>query len=105
MWTLPNLHLARLQYNPSTYLGNCGPAAITTTSGVVVRHLVVIEVEIVNARGETIAPWFAEYAIITPDHPGLFRLSGGYVRNQLYLATAPGINTLYVAKKKNGIVS
>ncbi|KAK9364756.1 hypothetical protein V1509DRAFT_635331, partial [Lipomyces kononenkoae] len=46
-------------------------------------------------------------AVITVPEPGgpQCRLSGSAMRNFLYFATAPGNSTLYVAKKKNGIIS
>lgn len=66
---------------------------------------IVVEVQIVNLQGETITPWFVEVAIIVPDEQGLVRLSGQGMRNHLYFATAPGNGMLYVAKKKNGVVS
>ncbi|KAK6826329.1 hypothetical protein RU639_005674 [Aspergillus parasiticus] len=55
--------------------------------------------------GEAITPWFVQIAIVTPDAPGLVRLSGEAMRSHLFFATAPGNGILYVAKKKNGIVS
>ena len=59
------------------------------------------------ADGTAISPWFREVAIIKPVLPGVpdFRLSGNAMRNYFYFATAPGNTTLYVAKKKNGIVT
>ena len=69
------------------------------------RDKIVIEIQVVDPQGEAITPWFMENAIISPDMPGLQRLSGLAIRNHLYFATAPGNNMLYVAKKKNGIVT
>ncbi|KAB8208235.1 hypothetical protein BDV34DRAFT_190636 [Aspergillus parasiticus] len=97
--------LEHLQYNPQTYVGIIGPRPIHTPSGIMIRVQILIEVQIVNPRGEAITPWFVQIAIVTPDAPGLVRLSGEAMRSHLFFATAPGNGILYVAKKKNGIVS
>ena len=59
------------------------------------------------ADGTAISPWFREVALIKTVLPGVpsLRLSGNAMRNHFYFATAPRNTTLYVAKKKNGIVT
>lgn len=51
--------------------------------------------QLVDANGVEITPWFIETAVITPDQAGFHRLSGLAMRNKLYFATAPGNTTLY----------
>jgi hypothetical protein len=46
-----------------------------------------------------------EVAVITPVQPGQYRLSGSAMRDHLFFATAPGNANLFVAQKKNGIVT
>ncbi|KAK9326561.1 hypothetical protein V1520DRAFT_329899 [Lipomyces starkeyi] len=69
--------------------------------------LIILEMQITEADGTAISSWFEEVAVITVPEPGApqCRLSGNAMRNFLYFATAPGNLTLYVAKKKNGIIS
>lgn len=94
-----------MQYDPLTYIGNTGQRTVNTAAGPIIRDQILIEAQILNPQREAMTPWFEEVAIITPDGPGLNRLSGNAMRNHLYFATAPGNGLLYVAKKKNGIVS
>jgi hypothetical protein len=99
--------LASLNYDPNTYQGHAEPVAITTANGVVVREQIWIEVQLMRADGTAASPWFPELAVITPITPGIqqTRLSGEAIRHVFYFATAPGNETLYMAMKKNGIVS
>ncbi|KAJ8098686.1 hypothetical protein POJ06DRAFT_257707 [Lipomyces tetrasporus] len=66
-----------------------------------------LEMQITKADGKAVSPWFEETAVIVAAQPGVpqCRLSGRTMRNFLYFATAPGNSTLYVAEKKNGIIS
>ncbi|KAK9489934.1 hypothetical protein V1508DRAFT_426405 [Lipomyces doorenjongii] len=63
--------------------------------------------QITKADGTAVSPWFEEVAVITASQPGVPqpRLSGNEMRTYLYFATAPGNLTLYVAQKKNGVIS
>ncbi|KAK9319578.1 hypothetical protein V1517DRAFT_348948 [Lipomyces orientalis] len=99
--------LAFLDYNPYTYTGRLGPIFMSTASGGIYRKQIFIEMQISRADGTAVSPWFAEIAVITPAQPGVpqYRLSGNAMRNFLYFATSPGNTTLYVAEKKNGIIS
>ncbi|KAH0558884.1 hypothetical protein GP486_004484 [Trichoglossum hirsutum] len=99
--------LDQLNYNPNTYQCPLDPAMITTASGVVVRQQIYIEVQLSRVDGTAASPWLTEAAVITPIMQGVqqTRLSGEQIRNVFYFATAPGNATLYVAMKKNGIVS
>jgi hypothetical protein len=96
--------LANLNYNPDTYYGHLGFRQIWTAAGPVNRSLIRIQMQLVDTNGVELTPWFLETAVITPDQPGLHRLSGLAMRDHLYFATTPGNTTLYVAAKKNGIV-
>ncbi|KKZ65418.1 hypothetical protein EMCG_08752 [[Emmonsia] crescens] len=64
-----------------------------------------IQIQILNMNGVEVTPWFSERAVITPNQAGLARLSGMAMRYQLYFAAAHGNANLYVAVKKNGIVT
>lgn len=98
--------LAALHYNPGTYLGTIGNWPVDTANGTVVRTWIQIEMRIIKADGTAITPWFPEIGVITPLHGGTqYRLSGKAMRAHLYFATAPGNATLFVAEKKNGIVT
>lgn len=99
--------LAQLNYNPNTYRCPLLPVTITTASGMVVRQQIYIEVQLCRVDGTAASPWFHEMAVITPATPGVdqTRLSGERIRNFFYFATAPGNAMLYIAMKKNGIVS
>ncbi|KAK9318986.1 hypothetical protein V1517DRAFT_79840 [Lipomyces orientalis] len=105
--TIFTTDLAFLGYNPHTYTGRLGPTFLSTASGGIYRQQIVLEMQIIEADGTAISSWFEEVAVITVPEPGvpLCRLSGNAMRNFLYFATAPGNSTLYVAKKKNGIIS
>jgi hypothetical protein len=98
--------LAALQYNQLTYHGYLGMFSLGTANGVALRERVVIEMQIIKADGTPITPWFRETAVVTPLQPGIqYRLSGNAMRNHLYFATAPGNANLFVAEKKNGIIT
>ncbi|KAI9759186.1 MAG: hypothetical protein M1840_003506 [Geoglossum simile] len=99
--------LAQLNYDPNAYQCPMGPTTITTASGVVVRQRIYIEVQLSRQDGTAASDWFIEMAVVTPIMPGVeqTRLSGRRIRDHFYFATAPGNATLYVAIKKNGIVS
>ena len=65
-----------------------------------------IEMQVIKVDGTAVTGWFYERAVITPPMVGVqYRLSGYAIRNYLYFATAPGNATLYVAAKKNGIIT
>ena len=98
--------LAALGYDQLTYQGLLGPLCIETANGVVFQEVIVIEMQIVKADGTAITPWFSENAVITPLQAGIQdRLSGNAMRNHLYFATTPGNASLFVAEKKNGIIT
>jgi len=98
--------LAALQYNPATYYGPIFPLEINTAGGRVLRMVSRIEMQVIKADGTAVTEWFEERAVITPLMGGMrYRLSGNVIRDHLYFATAPGNAMLYVAVKKNGIVT
>jgi len=61
--------------------------------------------QILKADGTAVTPWFTEVAVMTPFQPGQYRLSGSAMRDHLFFATAPENADLFVAQKKNGIVT
>lgn len=99
--------LASLNYDPYTYQGRMEPVAVLTATNVVVRDQIWIEIQLMRVDGTEPSQWFPELAVITPNIPGIqqSRLSGQAIRDHFYFATAPGNEILYVAMKKNGIVS
>jgi hypothetical protein len=60
-----------------------------------------------RANGTVASSWFREAAVSALIHPEVpqYRLSGNAMRICLYFSTAPGDVTLYIAEKKNGIVT
>ncbi|KAI9774438.1 MAG: hypothetical protein M1839_001721 [Geoglossum umbratile] len=99
--------LAYLGYDPNVYQCPLNPAVITTANGVVVRRQIYVEAQVCRIDGTAASPWFVELAVVTPDTPGVeqTRLSGERIRNFFYFATAPGNEMLYIALKKNGVMS
>ena len=97
--------LVALGYNPQTYLGNIGQSYIETANGVVTRQRIMIEMQLKKPDWTPASDWFVERGVITPFGPTQIRLSGLELRSHLYFATAPGNQSLYVAQKKNGIVT
>ncbi|KAK9334887.1 hypothetical protein V1521DRAFT_133287 [Lipomyces starkeyi] len=105
--TIFTTDLAFLGYNPYSYAGRLGGAFFSTASGGIYHERIVLEMQIAKVDGTAVSPWFEEIAVITAAQPGFPqpRLSGNAMRTYLYFATAPGNSTLYVAQKKNGIIS
>jgi hypothetical protein len=104
--TLLSTDLAALGYNQLTYRGHRGTTELRTANGVIRRRRIVIETQIITEDGTTITPWFTQNAVILPLQSGVqYRLSGRAIRNHLYFATAPGNTNLFVAQKKNSIVT
>jgi len=95
--------LAALQFNPNTYGGLFGQVIVGTAGGAVRLHQLYIEMQITKADGTALTPWYLETAVVNPQATS--RLSGKGMRNHLYFATAPGNTALYVAVKKNGIMT
>jgi len=103
--TVFDIDLVLLGYNPQTYQGNMGQLYIQTAVGVVARQCILVEMQLRNLDGTPASDWFVENGVITPFGPTQTRLSGSGLRSSLYFATAPGNQILYVAQKKNGIVT
>jgi hypothetical protein len=99
--------LANLQYDPNIYRGNLPAIYVNTAGGVVLRQRIILEVQLLKADGSVVSPWIQEVGVITAVQQGVqqYRLSGNAMRNFLYFGTAPGNAQLYVAEKKNGLVS
>lgn len=72
-----------------------------TPNGQCRRDLVKLEMKIIKEDGTPMTEWYKESCLVGSGS----RLSGCGMRQHLYFATAPGNHGLYVAQKKNGIVS
>ncbi|KAL9116405.1 MAG: hypothetical protein Q9187_007070 [Circinaria calcarea] len=102
--TLFDPDLNAMGYDPLTYTGNSGPLQIQTANGTVTRQSLWVEMQLMKPDGTPTSRWFLEQGIATPLAGNPSRLSGRFLRRELYFATAPGNYTLYVAQNKNGIV-
>jgi hypothetical protein len=105
--TLFERDLEDLQYDPQTYMSNLAIMNVATPGGSILRQPIIIEVQLVCRDGSPLSHWIEEVGIITPVQPGTiqYRLSGASMRKFLYFATASGNMELYVAEKKNGVIS
>ncbi|OAA57973.1 hypothetical protein SPI_06858 [Niveomyces insectorum RCEF 264] len=85
-----------------TYL-TVSQVSVRLATGVVTMDSAIVHMQILDYDGTPLTPFFDQRVVVnrTTDT----RLSGNQMRNHLYFATAPGIDRLYVAAKKNGIVS
>lgn len=54
------------------------------------REQILIEIQIFSPQGEILTHWFVDVAVITPDQPGLTRLSGNGMRHHLYFCHGAG---------------
>jgi hypothetical protein len=97
--------LAGMHYDLGTYMGRIGMGRINTPNGVMFRERILIQIKLVDSSGAELTRWFVDTAAITPNMPGLLRLSGIAMRHHLYFATAPGNEDLYVAVQRNGITT
>lgn len=96
--------LAAMGLNPQ--YGGLGPAIVVqTANGPVNRQSIFVELQLMRADGTAVSGWIRELGLITPPGAAQMRLTGAGIRNHLYFATAPGNQNLYVAEKKNGIMS
>lgn len=101
----PELHT--LRFDPQTYQGIIGPTFVGTATGIVRRYTIWVEIMVLKDGVTPLTDWIMEEGVVTPEQVGMGnqRLSGAYVRRHLYFATAPGNYQLFVAQKKNGLVS
>lgn len=90
---------------PANYVGYGPLIQVTTANGVVWRRQISFQIQLLTPQGDLASNWILERGAITPAVPGAVRLSGDGIRQELYFATAPGNQHLYVASKKNGIVT
>lgn len=100
--------LDALGFDAQTYQGMLGPTSVSTANGPVMRDMLLVEIMVLKDDGVTpLTNWILETGIVMPGQVGVgnHRLSGGSIRMFLYFATAPGNNQLFVARKKNGLVS
>jgi hypothetical protein len=103
--TIFDTDLASIYYNPQTYQGNLGQLNVTTANGTVARQGIVVEMQLRKPNWEPASDWFVENGVIVPFAPNITRLSGSGLQSSLYFVTTPGNQFLYVARKKNGVVS
>ncbi|EGD97710.1 hypothetical protein TESG_05111 [Trichophyton tonsurans CBS 112818] len=90
---------------PPTYMGYGADVLITTAGGTLRRRQISVEIQLLDSQGNAVSDWILEAGIVTPATAGATRLSGDGIRQSLYFATAPGNQHLYVAEKKNGIIT
>lgn len=77
---------------------------VETANGMVVRDTTLVEINFKDSNGAYMAKWESLYCLLNPN-PHQTRLSGMYIRNNLYTATAPDASgRLYIAAKKGGVV-
>jgi len=102
--TIFDTDLANLNCNINAYPVGLNP--VFTAGGIVQRRMILIQMQILQANGDEVSPWFEEKAVITPVLPGATqcRLSGNEMRNHLFFATALGNASLFVAQSRNGIL-
>jgi hypothetical protein len=101
--TLFNTDLAELG-NIQAYAGWLGMAAISGANGAIDWcPMLAVQVQLVRNDLSSWSEWIDETAIIRPLVPGILRLSGVGIREQLYFGTAPGNATLAVSATKCGL--
>lgn len=86
------------------YAGNLKLTDLLTANGTVQRLIVMAEMQLLDVLGNPVSDWFVEHAVQAPLFAGTERLSNQGMRNFLYFGTAPENGSLYVAKKKHGLV-
>lgn len=92
-----------LGYQPGEILP-VNSVEVETANGKVVRNITLVEVNFKDTNGAYMGQWERLYCLINPD-PHQTRLSGMYIRNNLYTATAPdGSGRLFIAAKKGGVL-
>ncbi|KAF8454824.1 hypothetical protein BDZ91DRAFT_841573 [Kalaharituber pfeilii] len=85
-----------------------GPTTcLTTANGIVLRYMLLVEINLMDNQGNLMSDWKSIWATVTPGFSfGNHRCSGMYVRQTFYTGTAPdGQGILYVAVKRAGVCS
>lgn len=95
--------IQRVNSGPNPYLAWGIPMPILTANGIVNRDSLTIQIQLQKQDTTAASEWIREGAVVVPQQGN--RLSGGEIRNNFYFATAPGNQHLFVAEKKNGIIS
>ncbi len=95
-------HLGNIQ----GYSGWAGVVSVNCANGTTNNYpKIYVEVQLVRDDNTAWSDWFEEDAMVQPDSPGLFRLSGRGIRDVMYLGTSPGNHSLAVATTKGGLAS
>lgn len=82
------------------------PVILATALAPVQRSVIVLDVQLLNREYNPIGDWFSAQAVVVPGVPNRDKCSGMFVRKSFFTATAPNAEALlYVAEKKNGIVT
>jgi len=76
------------------------PIQINSADGLTLQESIWVFAQICDYNGSPLTEWFAERVVLRHFTGAEARLSGGNVRNQLYIGTAPGLQNLYVAQTK-----
>jgi hypothetical protein len=102
--------LTAMGINRNNYTAWGQPVRLWTASGVTQKQTLFVEVQLQRReQGGVVTPvadWFREHSSVsTPSSSRNYILSGLGMRNHFFFATSPGNNTLYVAQKKNGLMS
>jgi hypothetical protein len=87
---------------PNSYGGWSNPVTIVTANGTVNRESLTVELQLRKPDTTPASDWFRESAVLVQQ--GNY-LTGGRIRRHFYFATAPGNRHLFVAQKKNGLMS
>lgn len=103
--TLFSTDLLYLGHTPG-YNGWLGTAGITDASGnTTFLPRLLVEVQLVRDDDTPWSDWIPEIAIVRQPSPNLVRLSGGGIRDALYVGTPAGNHLLAVSATKGGLAS
>ena len=81
--------------NIQGYNGWVGNVAVAYANGAVnILPMIIVQVKLVRNDNTLWSEWIQELAVVQPQLPGQMRLSGFYIRQALYMGTAPGHNSL-----------
>lgn len=73
---------------------------IRSVDTVTLQEAIYVEAQVCDYNGSPLTEWFVEQVVLRHFTGAEVRLSGSRVRNQLYIGTAPGLPSLYVARTK-----
>lgn len=88
------------------YGGFVGPINLYYANGAFdTLHMILVEIQLVDAQGVAWSPWFVEMAVIQPNRPGGVRLSGCQLRRGYFIGTSPVHTHVSIASTKSGMSS